>query len=176
MSNQPQTINEFWQWFKAHQLDFDELTDTASPFWDKAVSRLKQIDKNLWFEMSLPDGLGREFIITAEGHKESFSVVEGIVANAPSISGWQFIALKPPMGFDFTTAYEDIQFEPRAMWFLPLEGESSPSDLGLRVGVPNFSKTIERQASNAVAVILETGLGERSAALDIQHLEVSSLP
>ena len=46
----------------------------------------------------------------------------------------------------------------------------------MRVGVPNLNQSIERQASNAVAVILDTALGERAAALDIQHLEVSTLP
>ena len=34
----------------------------------------------------------------------------------------------------------------------------------------------EAQAHNAVLVILDTALGERSAALDIQFTEVSGLP
>ena len=75
-----------------------------------------------------------------------------------------------------TVAYEGIRFEPRAMWFLPLESSSSPDDLGLRVGVPNFTHDIERQTMSAVAVILETAMGERAAALDIQHLEIACLP
>jgi len=32
------------------------------------------------------------------------------------------------------------------------------------------------RALNAVLVILDTGIGERSAALDIQHTEVTELP
>jgi hypothetical protein len=46
----------------------------------------------------------------------------------------------------------------------------------LTVGVPNFSHAIERQACNAVELILDTALGERATALDIQHVEVSTLP
>jgi hypothetical protein len=80
------------------------------------------------------------------------------------------------MGFDFVTTYEGIRFDPSSMWFLPLENPSRPSDFGMLVGVPNFSSEIERQVGNAVAIILDTGLGERSAALDIQHVEVSDLP
>jgi hypothetical protein len=102
--------------------------------------------------------------------------VDAIVAHAPRIPGWQFIALKPPMGFDFTSTYEGIRFDPRAMWFLPLNSSSGEGDLGLRVGVPNLTPDIQRQASNAVAVILDTALGERAAALEIQHLEVFALP
>jgi hypothetical protein len=117
-----------------------------------------------------------EFIITAEGHVDAFPVAEAIVAHAPEISGWRFVALKRPMGFDFTTTYEGIRFVPSTMWFLPLASSLCPQDLGLRVGVPNYSPAIERQALNAVAIILDTALGERVAALEIQSLEVALLP
>jgi hypothetical protein len=79
------------------------------------------------------------------------------------------------MGFDFKTTYEGISFDPRSMWFLPLESSSCPQDLGLRIAVPNFAPAIKRQAQNAVLVILDTALGERAAALDIQFVEVSAL-
>jgi len=169
-------IQEFWRWFQDHRTEFETLTDTAAPFWDVALGQLKRLDKHLWFELSQPDHNDREFIITAESHADVFQLVDTIVARAPRILGWQFIALKPPMGFDFTTTYEGIRFEPRAMWFLPLENDSRPDDFGLRVGVPNLTHDIERQANNAIAVILETALGERAAALNIQHLEVFTLP
>jgi hypothetical protein len=176
MSKPQENIEVFWQWFEDHQADFEALTDTSDPFWDGAVKQLKRIDRRLWFEMSRPDGGDREFIITAEGHVEVFPLVETIVARAPRLPGWRFIPLKPPMGFDFVTTYEGIRFDPHAMWFLHLESSSRLDDFGIRVGVPNFTRAIERQASNAVAVILDAALGERSAALDIQHVEVSTLP
>jgi hypothetical protein len=176
MNDRHEAIQEFWRWFQAHRAEFDVLTDTAAPFWDAALSQLHRLDKRFWFELSKPDGDHREFIITAEGHADIFPLADDIVALAPQIPGWQIIALKPPMGFDFTTTYEGIRFEPRAMWFLPLNSSFRPEDLGVRVGVPNFTDDIKRQASNAVAVILDTALGERAAALDIQHLEVSTLP
>ena len=171
-----EAIEEFWCWFQAHRAELDVLTDTATPFWDIALGQLKRLDKRLWFELSKPSDGVREFIITAEGHRDIFQLVDAIVAGAPRIPGWQFTALKPPMGFDFTTTYEGIRFDPRAMWFLPLDCKSRPDDVGLRVGVPNLTHDIKRQASNAVAVILDTALGERAAALDIQHLEVFTLP
>jgi len=176
MNEHHEAVQEFWRWYQSRRAEFDALTGPAAPFWDVALGHMKLLDEHLWFELSTPDGGAREFIITAEGHVETFPLVDAIVALAPKITGWHFIALKPPMGFDFTTTYEGIRFDPRGMWFLPLESSSRPHDLGLRVGVPNFTKDIERQASNAVAVILDTAMGERTAALDIQHLEVSTLP
>jgi hypothetical protein len=80
------------------------------------------------------------------------------------------------MGFGFQTTYEGVTFDPRSMWFLPLESGSNPAALGLRVGIPDFECVQEQIAKNAVLVILDTALGERSAASDIQHVEVAALP
>lgn len=173
-SNQP--IREFWDWFLAHQSELALLKSTDQPLWDRALDQLKLIDSHLWFELSAADGSVREFVITAEGNIDVFPVVEAIVNQAPSQDGWLFVALKRPMGFDFTTEYEGTLFEPRKMWFLPLESASRPRELGLRIGIPGLESIESGMAENAVLVILETGLGERSAAIDIQHVEVSELP
>jgi len=176
MTESHEAIDEFWRWFQAHRLDFGAVTGTTDPFWAVAITELQRLDERLWFELSRPDDDDREFIVTAEGHEEVFPLAESIVARAPKVRGWQFIALKPPMGFDFVTTYEGIRFDPRTMWFLPLNSSSHSHDLGLRIGVPNYARAIKRQAENAVLVILDTALGERAAALDIQHIEVSALP
>lgn len=70
--------------------------------------------------------------------------------------GWSVVALKPAQGFEFTTIYESTSFDPRRMWFLPLESESHPGDLGIRVAVPELNRIDTRSAHNAVLVILDT--------------------
>jgi hypothetical protein len=170
------SIRSFWGWFSANKQDLDLMVDSGSDLWAKTLSQLKQIDDRLWFELSRPDGTPREFILTAEGAKEAFPIAETTIAEAPSFPDWRFIALKPAMGFDFVTRYEDVDLEPKKMWFLPLESKARPNDLALRVGVPNLIPEIHREVSNGVLVILDTALGERSAAADIAHVEVCALP
>jgi hypothetical protein len=169
-------IRAFWQWFADHQPEFNSLSNPEDPFWDIAVELIKKIDGRLWFELSEAGSAAREFIVTAEGHVEAFPIVETLVSLAPRIEGWVFVALKPPMGFEFTTRYEDTLFEPRRMWFLPLNSPSQPQNLGMRIGIQGLASMDETSAHNAVLVILDTALGERSAALDIQYTEVSELP
>lgn len=152
------------------------MVDPDSALWDQAVAHLKAIDSRFWFELSQPDGESREFILTAEGAKEAFPIAEITIAEAPAFPDWQFIALKPAMGFDFATRYEGVLLEPKKMWFLPLQSASRPNDLALRVGVPELMPEVQRQAANGVLVILDTAIGERSAALDIAHVEVCVLP
>ena len=86
------------------------------------------------------------------------------------------IALKPAKGFDFKTDYEDLSLDSREMWFLPLENPKAPSSLGLRVGIQGLERERNIQALNAVLMMLDTGVGERTAALRIQHVEVGPLP
>ena len=176
MSDETQRrIEEFWIWFVAHKEEFSRLT-LDDPFWDAALQRVKKVDENLWLELSRDSDPAREFIITAEGHVNSFPAAEELVRSAPDIAGWIFIALKPPQGFQFVTTYEGTRFDPRKMWFLPLVRESHPGDLGIRIAVAGLDCMDRRLAHNAVLVILDTAIGERSAALDIQHTEVTELP
>lgn len=169
-------IRAFWQWFADHQSEFKSLSKPDEPFWDAAVKQIKKVNKRFWFELSGAGDAIREFVVTAEGHVEAFPAAEMLVSLAPKIEGWVFIALKPPMGFTFTTRYEGALFEPRHMWFLPLKNASRPQDFGMRVGIQGLESMDRAVASNAVLVILDTGLGERSAALDIQYIQVSELP
>src|SRR5687768_16865412 len=158
MSQSDKPIDEFWRWFEGRRGDCARLSGTSDPFWDEILAQLKKIDERLWFEMSRGED-EREFIITVERHTDAFPLLDNIVARAPALSGWKMIALKPAMGFAFVTTYEGIRFDPRTMWFLPLESASRPQDFGMRVGVPNFKEEIERPASNAVEVILDTAIG-----------------
>ena len=140
------------------------------------MEQIKKVDEHLWFELSRDRDPAREFIVTAQGHVGSFAIAENLVRLAPIMEGWAFIALKPPQGFRFVTTYEGTRFDPRQMWFLPLESESRPRDLGVRIAVPGLDCVDKSTAHDAVLIILDTGLGERSAALDLQHTEVTELP
>ena len=51
-----------------------------------------------------------------------------------------------------------------------------PYALGLRVGIEGLEPEHNADALSAVLVTLDTALGKRAAALEIQHVEVSSLP
>jgi hypothetical protein len=169
-------IEEFWVWFVAHQMEFSSLSSQDEPFWDQALEQLKSVDEHLWFELSRHRHPARELIMTVEGHVDSFPTVERLVRFAPEIEGWSFVALKPAHGFDFITTYEGTDFDPRRMWFLPLERTSHPNVFGIRVAVPGFDRTDPKNAHTAVLVILDTALGERSAALDVHYTEVAEMP
>lgn len=173
-----QDVEIFWRWLEAHKRELDSLDNPNDYFWKEILDRLHTFSERLYIEVSRLSSktFERELIITACGRQELFPVADRIVANALQIPGWRFISLKLAMGFDFKTRYEEIEFDPKSMWFLPLDNKTNPRDLGLRIGIPDLSPDIERQASNAALIILDTTLGERVAALEIQHVETTVLP
>ena len=176
MTNQEENIQNFWSWFKANERQLRSLNDPGDPFWDFALEQLKKIHLGLWFEMSQPEQVCREFVITVEGDKNLFSLADQVIAAAPAIPRWQFISLKPACGFDFTTTYEDVFLDPKQMWFLPLESSARPHELGLRIAVPQLDSGKIREVSNGILTILDTALGERNAAENIHYMEVCDLP
>lgn len=140
------------------------------------LARLQAIDEGLWFEVALPGPGMREFIITAEGRVGLFPLVEAMAAAAPGLPGWTVVALKQPAGFGFNMRYEGVSLDPAEMWFQPLVDKAAPEMLGLRVAGPGYTSEQEQEFGNGVLVLLDTALGERSAATDVDVVEVCELP
>lgn len=169
-------VSRFWTWFRANEAKLWAMLNGGDPFWDIALGQLRLVDKGLCFEMSDEKGKQRDFVITAQGDRRLFPLVDSMVAAAPALRRWTFTPLKPAMGFDFTHHYEDVLYDAKTMWFLPLERAERPQDLGLRIGIPSLRELDQDAAEFAVTVILETGLGERERAADVQHVEVVRKP
>ncbi|MBY0308295.1 MAG: hypothetical protein K2Q09_06105 [Phycisphaerales bacterium] len=170
----------FWAWFTRNKPRLDLLDDPDELLWDEALAELAKVHPDLRFALSsledAPAGSPRELVITASCDTALFPVVDALVAAAPSLPGWTWVALKPPMGFDVETEYEDLALDAAQMWFFPIRDSARPRQLGLRIAVPGLTRRREGQYFDAVAMMLETALGEREAATDLHDLHVVPLP
>ncbi|SEK54251.1 hypothetical protein SAMN05216359_102146 [Roseateles sp. YR242] len=172
----PKQINAFWSWLLSHQSDLDTLQSPDDEFWDVLLARLQAVNAGLWFEVSVPGENDREFVITAQGDWELFPLVDALVSVAPDVPGWTFVPLKPPMGFDFGIRYEGVELEPKNIWFEPMVDPDAPEVLGLRIAVLGFNDDQEQDFANGLLLILDTALGEKSAATDVDLVEVCEMP
>jgi hypothetical protein len=168
---------EFWRWFTENCSRFRSMQAASreKPL-DEIMEHLHEIHEGLFFEVSEPQDGICDFVITAEGRKSLFSLVDEIIAAAPSLKGWTFTALRPPMGFGFAIDYGKVHLDPDELWFLPLSAGENEDHLGLQIGIPKLKKRDEEEALNASRILLDTGLGERRSAETIEHVEVVSLP
>ena len=113
----------------------------------------------------------QEVVFTADGDAARFDAVKALVAAAPALDGWSFVALKPPMGFDFTLEADGVELDGSALRFEPLVG---PGGLGLRLYLPE-AVAKEDDVEQLIRLLLQTGVGEENAA-GIVHVEAAPSP
>jgi hypothetical protein len=171
----------FWSWFernssKYYDLNTLENLDEKEHLLDELLHQLHKYSNGLYFEIGGMPNEVQELVITAAGNSDFFSKVDELVEKAPQINGWSIIDFKPAMGVDFVTEYEGIKFDPSQIWFLPLDRDNDPKSLGLRICFPNQTIASDEALINASYQMIDTILGEKSAALDINHIEVGKLP
>lgn len=171
---QERRIGEFWSWFQGRERELAALDDPEDPLWEEALDRLQQVDEGLWFEMPEPGGGERPFVVTADGDTELFELAGAVASRAPALGGWKVVPLNPPAGFDIEVDCEGFRLDASELWFKPAEEGSRPVDL--IIGVPGYDEDEGAAVDNGVLDILDTGLGERSAAEDVGEVEVVRLP
>lgn len=173
--------NIFWNWFLKKESEISKLGKMANPeikekLLVELLQKLHDYSDGLYFEIGgFPNGLN-EIIFTAEGKKKYFKNVEKLVAAAPAIINWKVIAFKPPMEDILNSNFEGIELEPKNIWFLPLENEECPGELGLRVSYSNINLLQKELELNAIFNLLESILGEKYFAENISHIEVCQFP
>jgi hypothetical protein len=175
------SAKEFWNWFEQNNTKYlflDEVeADVKEQFLNELLTELHKYSNKLYFEIGgHPDDTVLEFIVTAAGDTDYFNKVEELIAEAPQIKDWKFIAFKPAMGFDFSIDYMGLKFDPENTWFQPLEIETRPLDLGIRIYYTNFDKSREEDFLTGTFLLLDAGLGEKETAMEIKYLEVDQLP
>lgn len=164
----------FWNWFGGFAARLPE-GEPPEEMLDELLGQLHALDERIYFELST-DTPAKELILTAHGDVAVFPVIEAIVDAAPVIETWSFMALTPPMGFDFTHRNNGIELHAAKLWFLPLRIAAQPDALGLRIGVPDADLVIRQETVDTASTILQTGIGERSYTMDIQYIELVDLP
>jgi hypothetical protein len=175
------SASEFWKWFEENNKKYLFLNeveeDVKKELLEDLLAKVQSFSDKLFYEIGHhPDSTEQELVITANGDINYFEKVEELVAAAPQIKDWKFIAFKPALGFEFSIDYNGLHFDPANTWFQPLELEERPLDLGVRVCYPDFDEEREDDFISGTFLMLDAGLGEKTTALDIKYLEVDKMP
>jgi len=165
-------IQDFWTTFNQRADALAKLESAEDPVYDEILAKLHAINDALFFEFST-QGRKAEFIITAEGDKSLFGLVDDIVAAAPKAKGWSFIALKPKVGFARSITWEGHVIDCASVLFEPLEDESG--GFGIRMLIPDLPDDKQDSAHNGMLRVLDHALGERRFADEIKFTEVTAL-
>ncbi|HAP65214.1 MAG TPA: hypothetical protein DCR93_38965 [Cytophagales bacterium] len=171
----------FWAWFEQHYAPLLFLREVDRPererIMDECLNRLHEFHPQLFFQIGgHPEADRYELIITAEGVKEAFPIVEQLVAAPPVMKDWHVVAFKQPQGTHLSLEYGGRRFTPQEIDIIPMEHHSDPSMVGFQVCYPEYSPLEKNLYFGGTYLLLETILGEKSAALDIDFLEIIRTP
>lgn len=169
------SASAFWRWVVEHEAELRAVVAEPTgeePVLEALLEALHDVDPNLYYLLGGDDS-GHELIITAEGELKAFPAVQALVAAAPVVQGWQFIAFKPPMGCDFVLRHEAASIDASQTWFLPA---TSRTGFGVKLGCPTFSGKHQDDYEFAALELLDVVLGELVAARDVKHVEMVPLP
>lgn len=167
----------FWQWFDANKDRFTGIEgQMPEDLLDEILDKLHDFHPELYFQIGGKKGEMQELIITADGAIRYFDAVEELVMNAPTINNWKIIAFKPADGYQMAINYKGLDFVPKKLWFLPMAQKKNPDRIGIRVGIPEFEESRKDDFLMGIYLLLDTCLGEKSAALDLDYVDVCLLP
>jgi len=171
----------FWKWFNKNQNKFLFLSDVTElekdDLMDEFLTELHKFNENIYFEIGgHPKDEKVELIISAEGMVEHFPAVEKLTSAAPNYKNWYVIAFKPPMGNAFSLEYRGITFDPEKIIYIPLTSEQNPNGVGFQVCYPDYEEMDKDIYVNGTYLILDSIIGEKSAAMDIDYMEVIKTP
>lgn len=172
---------DFWNWFKANNARFLFLNEVdeqeKEKMMDDLLEQLHGYCKYLFFEIgSHPKDSVCELIITAEGNTDYFDKVETLVDLAPEIKEWQFLKYRQPHGKGFSVDYGGRVFDPEKTIFILLYSEEKPESIGIQVCYPDYTEEERQMFMHGTFIMVDTLIGERSAALDLDYLDVVKTP
>lgn len=170
------TISSFWSWF--HQNAFQLLTVRSAddPLFRLANAKLREIDPRLGLLFSEVSD-SREVVITANGKREAFGLVERVVKIAPSgLVSWKITAFKPSMGFPKSTTYGQVHVQPSDLWAIRLRKKDDPSFFGLQIGIPDYEPGLYGEYRNCLYEMLEIALGEKLFSELVHYVDVGPMP
>lgn len=171
----------FWKWFEKNNSKFLFINEVEpnirEQHLNEFLNELHKVNNGLYFLIGgHPDNKKVELIITSEGIKELFPVVEQLVSKAPELDDWEIIAFKPAQGASFVTEFGGRKFDPKEIDFIPLDNQDDPRLVGVQVIYPDYTEEQRDIFVGATYQVIDTLIGERSTTLDIDYLDITVTP
>jgi hypothetical protein len=163
----------FWKWFEDHASSLAAVKSGRDPILQKVARELRKVDPGLDFEMGLSEDDQCEFIVSANGIRKVFPVVEHLVACAPTLPGWKIIAFRQPKGSVPEIRYENFLLKAEDVWF---SYKRRMDKVDLTIYIRDLSPDNKEQAIGASFILLDSMLGEYLVATGIGFLEHKPLP
>lgn len=174
---QATAYSDFWQWFAAHQQRFftavNEHERIEADFFDELSPQLDLVNENLYFLAGMADEHTAELIITVDGDLKHIVFAEELVAAAPALPGWNFLALKPATTEGFNLSMAGRKYGTDNISFYPTTAPDYPDEIDLTFVYADWQEADAKAIETGVFLFLDNYLGELSLATEIDGTTVT---
>jgi hypothetical protein len=163
----------FWKWFEDNANTLAAVRSAGDPILQKLNRELRKVHPGLGFEMGTGGDGQLEFIVSANGIRSVFPMVEQLVADAPTLTNWKIIAFRQPKGEVPDIRYEGFPLKADDVWF---SHKRRMDKVDVTIYIRDLTSDNEEQAIGASLILLDAALGEYLAATGIGFMEHKPLP
>ncbi|HVK77350.1 MAG TPA: hypothetical protein VM734_28785 [Kofleriaceae bacterium] len=162
----------FWAWVADHVDELRAVTNARAPIMNQLADQLHKVHRGLALEVGLKmEPL--ELIISAEGQRKLFPVVERLIAAAPPIPRVRPVAFRPRLAPGFKIRIDGIELGPDDLWFTAsVAGEG----LDLTLYVRGLEDEDDETWAYVVFLVLQATLGEYDFETRVASFEMQPAP
>ncbi|MBP6825929.1 MAG: hypothetical protein KA165_05120 [Saprospiraceae bacterium] len=170
-------IQKFWNWFQANEKSLRDFQKDPDSALTQVLENLVKIREGLAVEFDLSQNGVIITTISADGDIVLFPVVQEVVARAPEIQGWAFVAFRQRIPEDrlkeISVKTEDCELNPVKMKFFPMiEGDS----LDVIVYVNGVTEENYDQVAYAGLLLIDNILGEYDCVTKVRQYDFQTMP
>jgi len=173
-----ETVESFWNWFQENEQGFRDFQLNPAKVLEQLFDKGDKIQKGLAFELEpTMDGGTINMTISANGIINHFALVQEMIAKAPIIEGWHFIAFRQRITMEMAAAmrlkYNGLELSPNEMMFLPIiaEGELKLLIFAEGITIENYTQMV-----HGGMLIVEHILGELDCVAKVKSYEFYEMP
>lgn len=170
-------VENFWVWFKGNEKRLRNFESDPDKFFTELLTQVKKIREGLAIELEPAQKGIITMTVSANGNEDLFDLVKSIVARAPVVKGWQFVAFRqrliPEQMKRMKLTTKDHELDPEQMKFFPvISGDS----LDLIIYAKGVSPENYNQVAYGVLLLLDNLLGEYDCATKVRGYDFHNMP
>ena len=170
-------IEKFWAWFKDNEKRLKKFEETPDKYLNEVLIQAKKIQDGLAIEFEPPKNGVINMTVSADGDKNIFSVVQNIVAKAPAIEGWKFIAFRQRINLEQVKGMklkaDDHELDPEKMKFFPIIH-------GDKIDIIIYTYGVKEENYNQIAygglLLLDNLIGEFDCVTKVRSYDFHNMP
>ena len=162
--------SDFWVWFRQNEDEIFNFERNQEAVFDKLAARMQRVNSSLTFEFGPKQAGKREFVISADGVKDAFPIVEKLYSAAPQLSKWKVIKFRPRRdAFDIN--YQGVSVQAASVT-IAIKREGAKA--ALTVLIPGYTELKRESYAGIAFLMLDQALGEYDVETRVGVIHVAS--